>query len=134
MKNCKNKHNVVVASLVGVIIGALIGAGTMQYAQLVAFKGADPNVMKNAVNVRSADGVVRERSNAGVFQVPGKELTEREARLRRAKNAGHSAPLNSEDENKGCDRFAFGSARYAKCTVEKRENDIDYQQWPSVPH
>ena len=106
----------------------------MQYAQLVAFKGADPNVMKDAVNVRAADGVVRERSDEGVFQVPGKEITEREARLRRAEDAGHSAPLNSEDENEGCNRFAFGGARYAKCTVEKRENDIDYQQWPSVPH
>ncbi|HCI03923.1 MAG: hypothetical protein QF755_00285 [Candidatus Peribacteraceae bacterium] len=131
---CKNKHNVVVASLVGVIIGALIGAGTMQYAQLVAFKGADPNFMKDSVNVRSADGIFRERSDAGVFQVPGKEISEREARLRRAANAGHSAPLNLEDENEGCNRFTFGSPRYAKCTVEKRENDIDYQQWPSVPH
>jgi len=132
--NCKNKHNVVVASLVGVIIGALIGASTMQYAQLVAFKGTDPNFMKDSVNVRATNGVVRERSDAGTYNMPGKRLSERDARLRRAKDAGHSAPLNSKTENEGCNRFAFGSARYSKCTVEKRENNIDYQQWPSVPH
>ncbi len=130
----KCQKNVVIGALVGVIIGALIGAGTMQYAQLVAFKGANPNYMKNATNPRVTDSIIRERSDEGIYEAPLREVSTREARLRQAETAGHSAPLNSENEEESCSRFSFGSARYAKCVVELRDNDVEYQQWPSVPH
>lgn len=50
--NCKN--NVVVAVLAGVLVGTLIGAGTSQYAYVVA--GWDPNYAKGGEAVEEVRG------------------------------------------------------------------------------
>ena len=59
-----NTNNVVVAALVGVVAGILMGAGTAQYAQVVAFSGADPTAAKYMEPVYVPDGSYRNnRSN-----------------------------------------------------------------------
>lgn len=38
-----NRRNLVVIALASVLVGALAGIGTLQYAQIIAFGGMDPN-------------------------------------------------------------------------------------------
>lgn len=40
----KNRRNLVVIALASVLVGALAGIGTLQYAQVIAFGAMDPNV------------------------------------------------------------------------------------------
>ncbi|PIR49247.1 hypothetical protein COU80_00670 [Candidatus Peregrinibacteria bacterium CG10_big_fil_rev_8_21_14_0_10_55_24] len=59
-----NRNNVVVAALAGLVVGVLMGAGTVQYAQVIAFQGTDPTYAKSQENWRTAvEGELRNRSD-----------------------------------------------------------------------
>jgi len=58
-----NRNNVVVAALAGLVVGVLVGAGTVQYAQVIAFQAVDPTYMKTQENVRIYEGILRDRSD-----------------------------------------------------------------------
>ncbi|MFH0770215.1 MAG: hypothetical protein V1926_02440 [Candidatus Peregrinibacteria bacterium] len=110
-----NKPNAqVVAALAGVLVGTLIGVGTLQYAQLVASKGADPN--DAAESTIHNDRFVRE--------IPVLRDINREVENptmvppRRAENAevtNEHAAAPAELQKDECSGISFGSRRWVKC-------------------
>ncbi|MDD5026220.1 MAG: hypothetical protein PHH13_02465 [Candidatus Peribacteraceae bacterium] len=46
-------NHLVVTALAGLIMGALLGAGTVQYAQVVAFSGVNPNTAATSDSARA---------------------------------------------------------------------------------
>lgn len=54
-------NHLVVTALAGLVMGALLGAGTVQYAQVVAFGGVDPNAAATSEDAR-AGLLTRQRS------------------------------------------------------------------------
>ena len=43
----KRQNNIVVAALAGILVGVLMGAGTVQYAQVMAFNAPNVNYIKS---------------------------------------------------------------------------------------
>ncbi|ALM09666.1 MAG TPA: hypothetical protein DEB30_00750 [Candidatus Peribacter riflensis] len=55
-------RNLVVVSLLSVLVGALAGIGTMQYAQVMAYGGVDPNAAKNLTIKKQVRTCINPRS------------------------------------------------------------------------
>jgi len=129
----KDTNNVIAGALAGVVIGVILGAGTMQYAQLLSFSGSNPNAAKELLapnRFQRFDGLAPTtrsiRTGEGT-QPESLEFVNPQEIYGGVRPAAPSAVEEAED----CDRFGEGekfNARRAKCIVEKRDNDVDYQQ------
>jgi len=62
---CQN--NLVVVALTGIFVGVMLGAGTSQYAQLVAYNSNSTDQAKIMENPRERPSVYRWRSTIGSY-------------------------------------------------------------------
>jgi len=122
---CNN--NVALAALVGIVAGVLLGAGTAQYAQVLAFQAVSPSAAMEleGVDHYSID-VIRERSDIGSFTLPAPRRIEIPLDLG-SEPTRAAAP--SYEMPKHCE--GYSGPRLVKCIVEFRENDTIYQSWGS---
>ncbi|MBU1124345.1 hypothetical protein KJ652_07250 [Patescibacteria group bacterium] len=134
----KCQNNLVVSALVGVVIGALMGAGTMQYAQFLSYSGSDPNLAKESMfvphQIERFDGLAPTTRSLRTGEGTQPESLDFVNPQGQWKGAAEAEPSVIDAE--GCDRFGEGkeySARRAKCIVEERENGIEYQEWQMLP-
>ena len=72
----KCQNNVVLAALSGVVVGVLLGAGSAQYAQLIAFQAFSPDYAKTAQDVREGAQIYRNRSDIGSYVLPMERTVE----------------------------------------------------------
>ncbi|MDD4287767.1 MAG: hypothetical protein PHO20_03675 [Candidatus Peribacteraceae bacterium] len=116
-------RNLVVVALCGVLIGALASIGTMQYAQVIAYSGVNPNTaqtepgiekqVKSCVNPRSImqnlfSGLSKQRPCP---TVSGQETQDTEEM--------HGAPTVVEPINEDCAKTA-NARRRAACNAGTR--------------
>ncbi|MBU0767260.1 hypothetical protein KKF55_05815 [Patescibacteria group bacterium] len=107
----KTNRNVVVAALVGVVAGMLMGAGTMQFSKILA-QGINPTYIKSLDNIRDYGSINQ------VFSLPRiQNRIEDQGSMRMA------APNNRVPSH--C--MKLSGARLAKCFVEFRDNEVIYQ-------
>ena len=59
-----NRQNTIVAALAGIVVGTLLGAGSVQYGEIVAYSGMNPNFAKEAGGVlrNSGSSYINKRS------------------------------------------------------------------------
>ncbi|MCF7844793.1 MAG: hypothetical protein K9M03_03125 [Kiritimatiellales bacterium] len=120
---CNN--NVAIAALVGIVAGVLLGAGTAQYAQVLAFQGMPPSAAAELDN--SADhysrSVARERSDTGIYRLRTPRTIEIPLNLGAVRTMRSAAP--TYEMPKHCE--GYSGSRLVKCIVEFRDNDTIYQ-------
>ena len=61
------QKNLVVVALTGILVGVMLGAGTSQYAQLVAYNSSSTDYAKTLENPRDNASIVRLRSTIGTY-------------------------------------------------------------------
>jgi len=126
----KSQNNVALAALAGIVVGALLGAGTAQYAHLIAYYDKDTALERDNMPYSSSD-ILRNRSDLSeTYEIAPRSPTREQARdaAKNLRDARGAAPVSSEDESEGCDRFKFGSPRHVKCIVELEKYGQEYQQ------
>ncbi|MCF7844792.1 MAG: hypothetical protein K9M03_03120 [Kiritimatiellales bacterium] len=108
-------RNVVVAALVGVIAGILIGASTSQFSKVLA-QGINPTYIKTVDDLRNYGDINR------IFSLPQIQdrIEDQGPRFRSA------APPPSD-----CD--VYSGQRYTRCKIAEQEG-IEYQPSSSVKH
>ncbi|MBU2259848.1 hypothetical protein KKC44_04550 [Patescibacteria group bacterium] len=123
----KCNNNVALAALFGIVAGVLLGAGTAQYAQLMAFQAMDPSAAMELEGVdHYSTGVIRERSDIGTYQLLAPRRIEIPLYLG---NRSTRAAAPSYEMPEHCE--GYSGPRLVKCIVEFRDNDTIYQSWGS---
>jgi len=114
----KCQNNVVLAVLSGVVVGVLLGAGSAQYAQLVAYQAFSPDYAKTAQDSRENPQIYRQRSDKGFYVLP----MERTAEQAEEDVIHRAAPAETLDPN--C--AVFSGRRRALCEVNSANDKMWY--------
>ena len=123
----KCNNNVALAALFGIVAGVLLGAGTAQYAQLMAFQAMDPSAAMELEGVdHYSTGVIRERSDIGTYQLIAPRRIEIPLYLG---NEPARAAAPSYEMPEHCE--GYSGARLAKCIVEFYTDGTIYKNWAS---
>jgi len=107
-KSVPPQFRVVIGALMGVIIGALIGSGIMQYKRAQAFMGINPDFAKQMETVRR---ISEDNPKYRTDELFPREMNEIEARY-------HQSPQDSGPEE--CRKFKLGP-RYTNCVLKYQE-------------
>jgi len=107
-------RNLIVIALCGLLVGVLATIGTMQYAQVIAYSGMDPNTVREqpgitrqartCLNSRSImenlfSGLTKQRPCPEVQEAPAQEM--------------HAAPTVVEPESEDCTGITNAKRRAA---------------------